>query len=383
MRPLHFPDPRRERLFRIFDERHLAPAIRRLALTALAVVLAIAVGDAFQPGPARPFILALRGVMLSSAAALLVSTYRSRRAGRWSSRLAWAAGVFGTAEAALLAVAGSAYRDLHEVGMIFTLALSLAGLRLRFPHAAALAASLDLAFMGSWLVGGVERGDLLVRIALLIGGSAIGVLIAYERDFTRRRHFLEVLALQQKGARLRRLTEQLRNLSLSDELTGLPNRRELEGRLSAALAASTRQHTPTVVAMIDLDQFKQINDRLGHAAGDAVLRRVAAILGRSVRAGDTVCRVGGDEFCVLMPATSLVEAMRVVNRSLARLRSITMSAGPAVGFSAGCAESRPEESIPALLSRADAALYRAKAAGRGRVHGSQPTRALESMAVAS
>jgi diguanylate cyclase (GGDEF)-like protein len=348
----------------------------------MAVVAAVGVNDAFGSEPGRELHLLLRGVMAATAALLLASTFRAGSAGHWSPRLAWAAGVFGLAEAGLLAVAEPAYREVHEAGAVFLIALALSGLRLRFQHAVVLAAVLDGGFFGSALVAGRTR-ELPMQLALLLGGSAIGVLIAYERDVSRRRHFIEVLALQQQRARLRRVSEHLRALSLSDELTGLPNRRELEGRLVAALAASERQQDPTVVAMIDLDRFKEINDRLGHAAGDAVLRRVAAILGRSVRAGDTVCRVGGDEFCVLMPGTGLAEGMRVLERSLARLRRVTESVGPGVGFSAGCAESRNGESSAALLRRADAALYRAKAAGRGRVHGNQATKALETMAVAS
>ncbi len=383
MKTLRFTDPRRERLFRIFSERHAASRIRLLAATTLLIVLALATGDAVTVTHGLGVILLLRGVMAAAAAGLLVSTFLAGGAGRWSGRVAWAVALLGTAEATLLAVADPAYRQLHAPGMLLIVAFACSALPLRFPHALGLALILDAAYAESLLAAVMAGRERTMQMALLLMSTVLGLLVAHERDGARRRHFLEVLALQSSRSAMARLTDRLRRLSLSDELTGLPNRRELEARLGATLATATRQGSPAVVALLDLDNFKQANDRLGHAGGDALLRQVAAVLARSVRAGDAVFRLGGDELCVLMPSTQLTAGMRVVERGLARVRRVTGRSGFEASFSAGCAESRSGEDGASLLRRADAALYRAKAAGRGRVHGAQPTRALVRVAAAS
>ncbi len=161
----------------------------------------------------------------------------------------------------------------------------------------------------------------------------------------------------------------LRELAFSDSLTGLANRNQFQEQLGLALARARRHGTRVVVMLLDLDDFKPINDKFGHAAGDAVLQEVARRLTGSVREIDTVARIGGDDFAVLMdqPLPDAVEA--VAERIVAAVREpceidgVPMAVGVSVGMAyAGSGEYDAEQ----LLSDADAAMYVAKSAGKGR-----------------
>jgi diguanylate cyclase (GGDEF)-like protein len=163
----------------------------------------------------------------------------------------------------------------------------------------------------------------------------------------------------------------LRNAAQTDPLTGLANRRTLERR-GDELIANARRHGDTLLAlMIDLDHFKQVNDRHGHAQGDAVLVLLADILCELARPGDCAARLGGEEFVVLLGRTR-ADGAEAFDR---RLREALQARAPAaLGFfvdhSAGWAVLRAgDRDIHDLLQRADAALYLAKGAGRGCLRG--------------
>jgi len=156
-----------------------------------------------------------------------------------------------------------------------------------------------------------------------------------------------------------------------DPLTGLFNRRRFEEELAPRLAATRRYKTPGAVLVIDLDGFKPVNDRYGHAAGDAVLRAVARILERHTRTSDLVARLGGDEFGILLDQTALAGAEECAQKLVELLSAIAVpyeDAQLTIGASIGVAEFPDHDVAPAdLLVAADGALYRAKRAGRGRV----------------
>jgi diguanylate cyclase (GGDEF)-like protein len=153
--------------------------------------------------------------------------------------------------------------------------------------------------------------------------------------------------------------------SRTDSLTGLANRRSLFERIEIEMAHALRSDTPLSVAMIDLDHFKDYNDRYGHIAGDTVLRSIAAVLVSNIRGQDMVARYGGEEFCLVMPETDLVGGHHLLDKLRTGGRDATSDFG--VTLSAGLTSWDGIEDTISFIERADQALYRAKETGRNRV----------------
>jgi diguanylate cyclase (GGDEF)-like protein len=159
--------------------------------------------------------------------------------------------------------------------------------------------------------------------------------------------------------------EQLRTQALTDALTGLYNRRHFESTLQAALEDGRRHGEPTSVAFFDIDAFKAINDRFGHASGDDTLCAFALALRAHTRAGDIPCRTGGEEFCVVLPRTDLEQAASLAHRINAGIREARLGPSRDMTVSAGVATaSSSEVDLDQLMLSADGALLRAKRSGR-------------------
>jgi two-component system cell cycle response regulator len=171
---------------------------------------------------------------------------------------------------------------------------------------------------------------------------------------------------------LRGSLEQSVELALTDPLTGLANRRYMETHLRALVEQASAVAQPLSVLLVDVDNFKSINDTFGHDAGDAVLEELARRVRRNIRNIDLACRLGGEEFVIVMPDTGLERACQIGERLRASIAGEPFHAGEAkalaVTASVGIATLEgAQDTGPAMLKRADHALYAAKRAGRNRV----------------
>jgi diguanylate cyclase (GGDEF)-like protein len=215
----------------------------------------------------------------------------------------------------------------------------------------------------------------IVVVPLIVSDRVIGTLNVWREDpsqltFTSDdaqliRRFATLAALAYANAQQR---ERLVELALTDELTGLANRRHFHERLTAELARTSRGDGSASLVLFDLDDFKSINDRYGHPAGDAALRGFGAILRGEARVSDIVCRIGGEEFAVLLPDTGKDDAVRYAVRVLLAARTAGLRPGGApLTASAGIADATEARTGDDLLRIADERLFEAKATGKDRV----------------
>jgi diguanylate cyclase (GGDEF)-like protein len=179
---------------------------------------------------------------------------------------------------------------------------------------------------------------------------------------------LEELALR-AGPAIENATRfrEARQLADLDALTNLHNRRYFHETLAREVARAHRYNRRLALIVFDLDDFKGVNDRIGHLAGDAVLAEAADRIRDVVRSADVACRVGGDEFAVILPESTLADADQLYRRLQAALSARPIGQAGRMSFSAGVAELKPDDDPTAFFERADEALYHAKERGKAQV----------------
>jgi diguanylate cyclase (GGDEF)-like protein len=214
----------------------------------------------------------------------------------------------------------------------------------------------DVAWVG---VTAISMWNGFTRLGIYV---AMAVLISRVRDDQR--------ALRALNARLQEHLEHEQHLARTDPLTGLPNRRLFLDELRRSAARIHRTSKPVAVAYLDLDGFKTFNDRMGHSAGDAVLKRVANVLLAHVRGTDVPARLGGAQFGILLDRctedSARKTAIRIVDQLSAALKEV---ANPDVGLSVGVACFEDDSLAPeAMIDHADAAMYCAKGQGLNRIY---------------
>jgi len=180
----------------------------------------------------------------------------------------------------------------------------------------------------------------------------------------------QVVLAERRIEHLKSELELVNKLVREDQLTGALNRRGLDDALEREAARAERGGTLLCVALIDIDNFKRINDTFGHQVGDVVLVHLVAIIRETIRTNDLIGRYGGEEFLLLLPDSRLDEAVAVMDRLQRELAGKPISWGKQqllVTFSAGVAVRGSGEAIEALINRADQALYEAKRVGKDRI----------------
>jgi len=221
----------------------------------------------------------------------------------------------------------------------------------------------------SWRTQVLQNGNRLgdVEISRSLWPELVNTLAIATGSFTL--GFLLLTVLRVIPLRLmREALDRVAYLSAHDQLTGLPNRVVLADRLEMALSAAGRSGAQVAMLCLDLDHFKEVNDTHGHAAGDELLRTVSARLRACLREGDTLARVGGDEFAVIQLCAGVPDAASALARRLiaAAREPVTLDGQQVfVGLTIGIAISAPNVSAAELGKQADVALYGAKAGGRG------------------
>jgi diguanylate cyclase len=205
---------------------------------------------------------------------------------------------------------------------------------------------------------GAESGETLAELVV----GVIGEIVRANQSLQTKLDTAES-RLQEQSAEL----EAQISRSLTDPLTGLPNRREFTDRLEERMSAWNRRKEVFSLLLLDVDHFKKLNDLHGHLAGDQVLAEIGRALRGAIRREDSVARYGGEEFAIVLPNTTLEQAIRVgqkVREAVARVVVTQNDQRISVTASGGLASIAANEHPDALIQRADAALYAAKAAGR-------------------
>jgi len=220
--------------------------------------------------------------------------------------------------------------------------------------------------------GDLIRGGLFVPL-IADERNAIGTLAVFWRGGDREPSRDEIAAVEELAAgsgpaveNARRFRE-ARQLADLDALTELHNRRYFQETLEREVARAQRYERPLGLMVLDLDDFKAINDRTGHLAGDAVLAQAAERVREVVRSADIACRIGGDEFAVILPESTREEAEQLYTRLQRAVSSHPIADVGRLFLSAGIAELRRGDDATSIFARADAALYRAKKAGKGQM----------------
>ena len=203
--------------------------------------------------------------------------------------------------------------------------------------------------------------------------DAIGFVAVYSRSPSHRFEEETIRELEELAKRARPAIEnarrfrEARQLADLDALTGLHNRRYFHETLAREVSRAQRYGRQLALIVLDLDDFKAINDRIGHLAGDSVLAEIAERVRDVVRSADIPCRVGGDEFAVILPESTTTDADQLYHRLLGVVSSRPVGQAGRLLLSAGVAELHADDDPTTFFERADEALYRAKELGKGQV----------------
>jgi diguanylate cyclase (GGDEF)-like protein len=210
---------------------------------------------------------------------------------------------------------------------------------------------------------------LALKFSLIFLVSLVIVVLTSKYFAGKLTYFMYLLeqTVESRTAELKEKIAEVEYLSLTDPLTGISNRRKIETVLKSEIERTSRTGNPLAVIMVDIDHFKEFNDTYGHETGDRILKEFADTVSRSIRAIDVAGRIGGEEFLIVCPETSVTGAYLVAEKLRIAVESMKIQSVQRVTASFGCAALIQGEDWNHLISRSDKALYRAKENGRNRV----------------
>lgn len=370
---LRFKDAESERAFRRDYARNVLPMVRFALLLGLVMYVAFGALDLLVAAANRTSLWLIRyGLVSPVLAAALVGTYlpglRSRPqllAG--TSQLAGGLGIL-----AMIGTMSPPVASDYYAGLLLVLVFGYTVAQQRFIYAT----SIGIALLAAYEV--VALGVLHApwrtvanNTFFFVGANALGMFAAYFLELHRRRAFQNLQTIHRDKQRLTEANARLEYFAKYDMLTGLLNRRTLTERLKA-LAQRSVAGVPVSAVLIDLDNFKAVNDTHGHAAGDNLLGRLGHLIRSSIRGTDAAFRLGGDEFLVLLPECGVDQACRVarhlagrMERAVEHLGYHDLGVGCSVGVTAILGEWRANPGE--ILAEVDALMYKAKQAGKSRL----------------
>lgn len=206
------------------------------------------------------------------------------------------------------------------------------------------------------------------RIAGTARGAMPETVVGLPQDVVKKAGMLELLAAELRIAELEKALDEAREAACVDSLTGALNRRGFDEAYRREISRACRNGAPLVLAMIDLDDFKRLNDTHGHQAGDKALSHLVKMLHESMRPTDVLARFGGEEFVLMLPDTALDDARAAISRFLGKFSAQAIPGTEcSMTFSAGVVLHDYFESLEEVIQRADAAAYDAKRSGKNRV----------------
>ncbi len=333
------------------------PDFRRVLLLNMSLLVLVAMCGVFAALNLLVLGLPRVAVLDVVAGALALGVMAWYRRSRQLDVAAWATlAIVGLFLLAYVLMVGAGRYSLAWLGVFPGLALFLLGERRGLWATSVLVVASLLALSGPWMHLQPQRFDAVAAFNLL--GTFVCLVLQARYNEMARQEVLRGLVHSNR---------ELQRLSNHDRLTGLYNRLKLEHRLAEELARARRHGSPFSVVLIDIDHFKRVNDTHGHAIGDLVLQCLGHVLLRDRRSTDMVGRWGGEEFLILCPETRIDGGLLVAERLRAATQDCPMPEAGRVTLSAGVAEYRAGDCEESLVARADAALYRAKSAGRNRV----------------
>jgi len=374
-----FLDPEMERSF----QKHVQPIITRQLKIVLmiwgALLLLFAVPDYIALGPTRPFyyLLAYR-VMIAVMLLMMVFKITPNTVIFKISYPVTLIVIAGFSGFMLLFV----FRPDIVNWIVGVIMIQLIGLLMFIPIRFSLSFlgalyGVMITIMTRWVMGSTKE-NLIGLFFLLMLPVVIGAATTIRLTILQRRQYALLIRAEKLNLDLQSEIEQrlnlekaLKELAATDPLTRLYNRREYEMLFEHEIERARRMNVSLSLGLIDLDNFKKINDTYGHSVGDEVLRRTADLLRNNLRAMDLIGRFGGDEFIILLPDTGIDQAVVISDRFLKELTATdidTVVSKIRITATAGITQLLPnDKDINSIIRRADAALYKGKAAGRNRI----------------